>query len=428
MKKIRIKNKGIFVIFALYLNPIIIGGLETFFYLLIYGSAMFYIVLNSEFIFNNYLKRINIKHALPMIWVLIALLLSVLVPSIQGTGDYTYVNVILGVFRKAIILIFLFLLISRHIEKNAVIETFMYYYSISSILYVCSTIVFTLLPSIRNAWQGVLRLNNSTLNILTSYGYTNRFGWAGFAGFRNTIDCTISLIFLIYLYSGVSSKYNIKTKKFVFLAFMCFLGNMFYGRSGVIASVLCLFVGLLFYKKITPKVLISIIGVVAAGFLLINVLRNRIQAVDEWFTWISTPFYNLVMTGSFNNYSANRLLNEMIFLPSRNTFLFGDGRYVDATTGYYYMRTDSGFMRQILFWGIGATALTYSCWLYTLLTMKRDWIMKVMLLIMCVLFEIKGEVYYELLPLFLIIGMIDYKVGKSPELECIMQPKRSRAN
>ena len=417
MKTSRIKTKVILIIFAMYLNPIIIGGFETFFYLLIYGTALFYIVLNSKYIFKNYLRQTNIKHAIPMFWVLIALLLSVVVPSIHGTGDYSYVNVVLGVFRKAIILIFLFLLIARHIDDDAIIEKFMYYYSISSILYVCSTIIFTLLPPLKNAWQGILRLNSTTLNILTAYGYTNRFGWAGFAGFRNTIDCTISLIFLTYLYSSVSSKYNIKTEKFVFFAFMCFLGNMFYGRSGVIASVFCLLVGLVLYKKIKPKVLISIICVVVVGFLLINILRNRIQSVNEWFIWISTPFYNLITTGSFNNYSANRLLKEMIFLPSESTFFFGDGRYIDTTTGYYYMRTDSGFMRQILFWGVGATALTYVCWFHTLITMKRDWILKVMLLIMCVFFEIKGEVYYELLPLFLIIGMIDYRISKLSEMD-----------
>ena len=406
---------GLLLIFALYLNPIIIGGLETVCYLLIYGSAFIYLFLHGSYIFNKYLRRINIKIVMPMAWVCIALALSFFVPVVHATDDFTYINVILGIFRKAIILSFLFLIVSKRCEHESVIETFMYYYSLASVLYVLSSIIFTLVPPLRGMWQSILRLSNRTLHLLTSYGYTNRFGWAGFAGFRNTIDCTISIIFLIYLFAGERSKIRLKTAQFVLLAFLCFLGNMFYGRSGVIASAICLIAGLTLYKKIKPKVLLTIFGVVTVAVLLINTLRNRIPAVNEWYRWISIPFYNLFTTGSFNNHSANRLFNEMIFMPSGHTLLFGDGRYVDPFTRSYYMRTDSGFMRQILFWGLGATLLTYLCWLHSLIILKRDWVFKIMLLVMCVLFEIKGEVYYEMIPLFLIIAMIDLKISVSTE-------------
>lgn len=416
MKKPKI-SIGVLLIFAIFMNPIIVGGLDTICYLLIYGIALFYILIHINYIFNNYLRQINIKIAIPMVWVFIALILSLIVPSLHGTGDYSYVNVVLGIFRKAIILVFLFLITARKSEKETVIENFMYYYASASVLYVFSTMIFTLIPSSRSIWQNIIQISNTALHILNSYGYTNRFGWAGFAGFRNTIDCTISLIFLIYLFASEKSKFNIKVGAFVFLSFMCFLGNMFYGRSGVVSSTLCLIIGLTLYKKIRPKVLFTIFGMVIIGILLINMLRNRIPAVNEWYTWVSTPFYNLITTGAFNNYSANRLLNEMIFMPSGNTLLFGDGRYVDAATGSYYMRTDSGFMRQILFWGLGATLLTYLCWLHSLMIIRRDLTFKFMLFVMCVLFEIKGELYYEMIPFFLIMAMIDMRMYKVSEIK-----------
>ncbi len=349
----------------------------------------------------------------PIAWIFIALLLSFIIPALHGTNDFNYVNVVLGIFRKAMIIAVLFLVVSKKCGQWGVIESFMYYYALASTLYVLSTILFTLSPGLRSSWQGMLNLSNTTLNLLTSYGYTNRFGWAGFAGFRNTIDCTISLIFLVYLFASNKSKFNLKIYSFVFLVFICFLGNMFYGRSGVIASTICLIAGLTLYRKIKPKVLLTMLGVVLIGVVSINMLRSRIPAVNEWYIWISTPFYNLITTGSFNNYSANRLLNEMIFMPSPKTLLFGDGQYVDPATGSYYMRTDSGFMRQILFWGVGATVITYACWIHSLILIRQDWILKIMLLIMCVLFEIKGEVYYEMLPLFLIVAMIGYKEKQS---------------
>ena len=422
MSRHRIKI-GILLIFALYMNPIIIGGLETICYLLVYGSALVYLLLHSKYIFNRYLCRINLHAAIPLAWVFIALSLSFIVPVLHGTDDYSYINVILGVFRKAIILTFLFLIISKRSEPGAVTETFMYYYSLSSVLYVLSSVILTLSPGLRNIWQNLLRLSNTTLNLLKSYGYTNRFGWAGFSGFRNTIDCTLSLIFLVYLFASEKSKLNIKTPLLALLTSICFLGNMFYGRSGVVASGICLVIGLTLYRKIKPRVLLTIAGNVLVGVFLLNVLRTRIPAINDWYLWISKPFYSFFTTGSFNNYSANRLFNEMIFMPSSKTVLFGDGRYVDASAGTYYMRTDSGFMRQILFWGIRGTLLTYICWLHSLVVIKRDWILKIMLLVMCILFEIKGELYYEMIPLFVIVAMIDYRVLQSDKTTRVIAHK-----
>ena len=398
---------AILVIYALYINPIIIGGYEIIFYALIYGSALAYIILNFRHI-SVYLRKLPLQTAVLIFWIIVALTLSVIVPSLHGTYDFSYINVILAIFRKALILAFLFILTGKKHGREALIEHFMYYYALASVLYILSTMIFALSPSLRSMWQSLLHMNAFTQNLLTSFGYANRFGWAGFAGFRNTIDCTVSLIFLIYLFASKESKLRIKTFPFVILALMCFLGNMFYGRSGVIASVICLIVGLVLYKKITPKIILGILVVGFVGLLSINFLKARIPALNDWYIWLTTPFYNLVTTGSFNNYSADRLLNDMIFMPEGHTLLFGDGRYVDPVTGSYYMRTDSGFMRQILFWGAGITGIMYAFWLYSLSTIKRDFPIKIMLLIMCVLFEIKGEVYFEMLPLFLIIALIDY--------------------
>lgn len=399
------------IIFALFLNPIVIGGLETVCYLLIYGIPLGYIFINFGYI-KKYFRSMPLKIAIPLFWIFIALALSFIVPVLHGTYDYTYANVILAIFRKIIVLAFLFLATTKKHGREVIIEQFMLYYLVATILYVLSTILFAFVPSLRTMWQGFLHLSNTTLNLLQSYGYTNRFGWAGFAGFRNAIDCTVSVVFVVYLYASNKSRIRLKTPQFVILMLLCFLGNMFYGRSGVIASALCLATGLVLYKKINFKVVFGILIVGLLGALAINFFRQRVPAINEWYVWISTPFYNLITTGSFNNYSANRLLNEMIFMPEGYTLLFGDGRYVDLVTGSYYMSTDSGFMRQILFWGVGITGVMYAVWLYSLLIMKRDVPIKIMLLIMCILFEIKGEVYYEMMPLFLIINLIDLENKK----------------
>lgn len=377
------------------------------FYVLIYGIALAYIILNFKYI-SVYLRKLPLQTAVILLWIIIALVLSIIVPSLHGTFDFSYSNVVLAIFRKTLILAFLFVLTEKKHGREALIEHFMYYYVLASILYILSTIIFALLPSLKTMWQSFIQMSAFSQNLLRSFGYANRFGWAGFAGFRNTIDCTVSLIFLIYLFASKESKLRIKTISFVILVLICFLGNMFYGRSGVIASAICLIVGLVLYRIINPKIILGVFAVGFVGFLAINYLKVRIPAFNDWYKWITTPFYNLVTTGSFNNYSADTLLKDMIFMPEGHTLLFGDGRYVDPVTGSYYMETDAGFMRQILFWGAGITSVMYAFWLYSLSTIKRGFPIKIMLLIMCVLFEIKGEVYYEMLPLFVIIALIDY--------------------
>lgn len=403
-------NLSLLIIYSIWLNPIVIGGVQTLCYLLLYGIALIYICIHSNYIINNYFKKNRAKFIFHILWIIMALLLSFVIPSLHGTSDYSYINVVLAIFRKLIIVIFLFILTLKKHGRDALIEYFMLYYASASVLYIGSSILFIFFPLLRLFWQNFLQLDTFTLSLLNSYGYANRFGWAGFAGFRNTLDCTISLIFLIYLYASNGSKIRLKIPFFIFLAFICFLGNMFYGRSGVIASTICLIVGLTFYKKWTPKLILSFVVVIIIASTIISFMRALIPAIDDWYHWVVTPFYNLFTTGSFNNYSANRLLNEMIFMPDVRTLLFGDGRYIDAETGAYYMRTDAGFMRQILFWGVGYTTLMYLCCLDCLFSMKRDMVLKLMFFITFILFEIKGEVYYEFLPIFFTIALIDARV------------------
>ena len=354
-----------------------------------------------------YIKKLPVSIFIILLWVFVALALCLIVPTIQGTYDYQYSNTILGIFRRALVCIFLALLVRNVTYTDEVIEEFMLYYVCANTLYVISTIIFILFPSLRSFWVSILHLNQKSQNLLLSYGYAGRFGWSGFSGFRNTIDCTLSIVFCTYLYAGVKSKKKLSTFQYVLLALFCFIGNMFYGRTGVLVSSACLLFGLTMYRKLRFKLIIQVLFVVLFAIVFIAYFRGHIEAVDQWYRWVSAPFINLIRTGSFKNSSADRLFNEMIFMPEAKTFLFGDARYVDPATGLYYMHTDAGFMRQILFWGVILTTVMYVVWLFSIMCMKRDMVFKLMCLVMCIIFEIKGETYYELLPLFAIIAAID---------------------
>ena len=130
-------------------------------------------------------------------------------------------------------------------------------------------------------------------------------------------------------------------------------------------------------------------------------MREYSTVLENWFFWLIIPFENFISTGSFNNASLNHLIEDMYFMPDIDTLLFGDARYMEEGTGLYYMHTDAGPMRQILFWGIFFTAFIYLLCIVLLFLLKFDKGFKTMFLLFIILFEFKGECYYHLLPLFI---------------------------
>ena len=406
-------NFLVLLIFAIFVNPIIIGGHEIICYLLVYGIPCLYILLNIGIIKKMFF-RIPIFVLLIISWIILCLGLSVFFPILHNTYDFSYVDTVLAIIRKVIIYLFLYFVVYNNIDENPT-EGFMIYYSYATALYVIGSIIFAIFPTIRTFWGEFLSLDTATNHLFTSYGYTVRFGWSGFSGFRSTIDCSLCVVFLTYLFGSKDSKYRLNTIEYLILTLMCFLGNMFYGRTGVIVSLICIVVGLFVYKKISLKFIFGTSLGIAFLFGIINVLKDKIVAINEWYIWLSTPFRNLFLTGSFNNYSADHLLNDMIFFPDIKTFMLGDGRYTDLSGMGYYMGTDSGFMRQILFWGIVITSIMYLMWLATIFASKRSNGLKLMLLILCIVFEIKGETYYQLMPLFLLFYCFDY-LGKNEQI------------
>lgn len=394
-------NKWVLLAFMLFLNPIVINDYAMVCYAFIYGFPLAYLVLDRSF-YNSFVRHIPLKALYILMFCLIMLVLSVLVPAIHGTWDFSYINVVLAVARKLLILLFLSSLIIKF-HSNPKIDYVLYYYALATAIYVFGTCVFLAFPMLKESWKHFLGATDFINNLYSSYGYAARFGWSGFSGYRNTLDCTLSVTFLVYL---KTKKESINTNNIVFYLVLsfCILGNLFYGRLGFIVSLICVLIGLLYTRKINTKSILIILAIVTVVVLILGYAIEKNKQLHEWFNWATIPLINFIKTGSFDNYSANHLLNDMIFMPEASTLLFGDGLYTEPNSTHHYMLTDSGFMRQILFWGIGGTIFSYFSYLYGLSQIyKKHIFLCFELLITFIAFEIKGEVYFELLPLVIIV-------------------------
>lgn len=363
---------------------------------------MLYIFLHLK-LFRCFFQYLSKKQTLSFLLIFLLIVLSFGIPFLYETGDYSYLLTATFILRKFIIYTFLLMVIWKKYREKSSVDHFIYYFSIATALYVLSTLLLVMIPSLRSFWLDVTT-SEFEKGLLDSYGYTMRVGWQGYSGFRCTFRCTLSVIFLMYLLLTKSSCLHIKKRRLFLLLIFTFAGNTFYGRSGLMISLITVVIALIMSGSIGVKYTIHFTFIAAIGLILVYILGNTSTGLHDWYIWMSTPFKNLFTTGSFNNYSVNNLVDNMLFMPDVNTIIFGDGYYTDPLTKSYYMQTDSGLMRQILFWGLMGMTVSYGCIIVFLSNFKRKYrILGFALLLSIIIFEIKGEVYYEFLPLLFIL-------------------------
>ena len=166
--------------------------------------------------------------------------------------------------------------------------------------------------------------------------------------------------------------------------------------------------------KNKKRILYFSIGVVSIIAICV-ILYNINGAIRYWMDWALAPFVNFVKNGKLNTVSSDYLLKYMIFMPPMKTVLIGDGYYNN-----YYMHTDSGFMRPMLFYGIFFMIIGYLSILIPIIHMiirsiknkeKALGILFFDFLVMLIIIEIKGEIFYRLLPL-VVVYILLYEIEK----------------
>ena len=408
-------EKGEFKLWILFLCafhffPFITTRGSLVMYAWAYGLPLIYILLNL-----NYLKKIIsfIAHSEVLITVVFIAVLtcaSILIPVVYGTGDMTYFSDAIMTMIKIIIrMLFLVMIIIKYIP-NATRETFMKYFIFSCCLYVCGTVVMLLSPGIKNIFWELVKESEHAKKLALETRYSTRYGWAGFSGFEYTFKCVLALIFNDYLINK-SIKKN-KVWLMIGVSVILIVGTLFYGRIGSLFGILV--IGVMFLRLLAkrPKLLIVVIcgGVAAAIGLLI--LQSRNTAIQAWFEWAFDLFVTFIRTGKFETESSNVLLQQMLFIPETETLLFGDGRYTTPTG--YYMSTDAGIMRATLFGGLVFAIIRYlSVYLVFAIKILKDgqtkadiWLYAWMFLL-CFVFEIKGEILFSCLPIFIWLIVMD---------------------
>lgn len=400
----------ILLLCAYHFFPFITTKGSILLYVWAYVIPIGYIVWNF-----NYLKKVVSAIAysevnISLIGIVILSCLSIMIPILYNTGDFTYfTGAIMTMVKIAVRMLFIFMVIIKNIP-NATKETFMKYFIFSCCLYISSTIVMIVFPGIKEIFYTLVKENEHSKTAALEGRYQTRYGWGGFSGFEYTFKCTLAIIFNNYLIEKAIKKKQIWFK--IAISLFLLIGAMFYGRTGFLFGAVVMFV--LFYEllKKRSKILLNAIFVFCAGLVVLLVLQSRNEAIGIWFDWAFDLFVTFFETGKIQTDSSNVLMQQMLFIPEIKTILLGDGLFTTAEG--YYMFTDAGIMRSLLFGGIGFAVLRYlSVYIPLILnvikgkTSKEDRRLFFWIFILCFILEIKGEIAFSCLPIYIWLIVIE---------------------
>ena len=272
--------------------------------------------------------------------------------AINGTNDYSFYRALIhGIVQiyTGVILASLFI---KKSKENEITKYIVLCFVIQAIIET-SAFVF---PGFRQIIQ--LTKSAESVERLSVYMGIRGLGLAGSDVFGLAI--CFALVFVLMIspkHKWFSENSFIKIVSIILLLF----GGIVAARTALIGFAYAIGIACLFrikenrvikVKKQTlilgPLSIIAVIGVMT--FFVKNVFM-KMQSASYYIYYMFEGFLNFFNTGTVSMSSTDNLFDNMYFSIPFKTLLIGDGMY-SGVSGGYYMGTDAGFMRPVLFMGI----------------------------------------------------------------------------
>lgn len=184
---------------------------------------------------------------------------------------------------------------------------------------------------------------------------------------------SIFYLMLMHFLLAYNAKHNNISSVFLFL--LLFIG-LISGRTFLFLSVLSIFI--YFKWRYIP---VLIIFAVICLFLALNFAENKyvLHALEPLINilkvmGISSQSGQSIVLNDLSQISSSseNLVKNQLYLPQLKQMLMGDGYYY-TPEGHYYGATDSGFIRQILYGGIGYLAVCFFFTAYFVYRIAQNW-------------------------------------------------------
>lgn len=315
------------------------------------------------------------------------------VSVVNGTRDFSFVKTWLHVLIQICIGILVYCYLFGNSETRNIVNFIIVAFLIQSViewLGLLSPTVKSLIYMTKSA---------STIRIANQYGGIRGLSLAGSSFFGLAVAFGLVYILFFSNYNTLFGKHRI-VKLFCF--FLLLSGTFFAGRTGVVGLLLACIWGVARFvagkSKIDGIFAVQVAVIVAVGFAVFFIIAHYFKDANAVFKKISY-LYNYVFEALISLFrgkglsttSTAELFGEMYFRVPIKTLLIGDGYYTDPVTGAYYMNTDSGYMRVILYTGLPGLAILF--WfqykLFCLGDMDRR--TRILCWLFMIILQIKGE-------------------------------------
>lgn len=345
--------------------------LSTVLFFFIYNPPLSFLPMNSGIIIGGcffiyflldglkslvFLKQIYVnKHLLNIIGILCLIILySLLNVVVNDTFDFqvikSYLSFILFYIPGAFGII---QILKKYFNNIEIIKIVIIVTVIQSII----IILMLMVPGIKDFLFSLLRDGSERIEKNIGSG---GFRFLGFA-FNPTWDLaivqSIGIMLISLLFKLDKKEINIKnTLFFILLAISVFLSGRT-GLLGVVFGILIIIIPSNFkevpFLKATQFIGKIIIVILPLFFFIKSFVPDKVLDIVETnvLPWAFEMFMN-DNGGKLETASSNEL-KGMYFMPNIKTAIVGDGLYVNPYDNTrYYMDTDAGYMRHILFYGI----------------------------------------------------------------------------
>lgn len=333
---------------------------------------------------------------------------GIIVPFVHFSGDLTYIPLLIGIiltFFRNILLVFI---LHKFANVDNIFKEYTKYFFIACSIYVAFTLYFIINPGFKDFWFNSVIIPPQEHSFLA---YQFRYSLDGFAAFASATVFSFACLFCSFIIAS--------EQDFSYFNIVCLLlfviGCFFYGRVSLIGMLLGATM-ILSNKEQKGKTL-KIVFIVVVIILLLLVYLNTLSKINDdiaiWTDWAFAFVRQLFIEKEVTDHSVTHMFEDMYFMPELTTLIWGDGKYTNPDHSYY-MHTDVGFMRLILYGGLLGLILTYKTIFCLCENIKRNtnsiYFRRFvnLTLVLFVVLEMKGESYQrfimQLYPIFLIIN------------------------
>jgi len=310
------------------------------------------------------------------------------------TYEYSIIKTFLNQFINLNIGIFIYALYRMKDKESLVNKHIIYIFIIQAFIQLISFIN----PRI-NEFLNIFRYDGAIIVGQLGYGGIRGLSISGTSFFG--LGVGYGLVYIYYFANWEKIFVEYKIFKYVFLLLLIF-GGMSAARSssiGLILGALYFIINKIskknFKRSFKVKNFIMMFLIIILSTFSINVIKENESLVEKFQRmdrFVFQIIYNKQDTNKFTTSSTNVLFNNMYFGVREKTLLFGDGMYTNED-GSYYMYTDAGYMRNILYFGmIGVVFLFFYQTRFFIWGNKKLFLENIFILVYILIMNIKGDI------------------------------------